>query len=88
MEASSEFKKFDVTDLQAKMFILQPSHSQRATFKEHGLITLKRVLVFPAFFCFTLRTMFNLSLGSGGGEFFDKIFPKANFCIFFLVLVI
>ena len=41
MEASSKFKKCDAMALQAKMFMLQRLHSQRATFKEHNLIDLK-----------------------------------------------
>ena len=83
MEASSKFEKFESIALQAKMFILPCLHSQKPTFKEHGLITLKGVLIIPSFFCFTLRTMFNLSLGCE-----LKNFQKSIFCISLVVLVI
>ena len=67
MKNSSKFKKFDVIAFQARMFNLPCLHPQRVTFKEHNgksLITPRGVLVFPSCFCFTLRTMLNLSLGA------------------------
>ena len=50
-----------------------------------GLISLRGVLIIHSFFCFTLRTMFNLSFfffwgggGGGGGEFKNSIFFFKN----------
>ena len=58
----------------------------RATFG--GLRTLRGILINPSCFCFTLRTMFILSLGVKS-KFKNLIFfQKSNFCISLPVLVI